>query len=124
MNASHATGGPALQVNKAEELLQARPQQNEAEQQARIAERPDLPAHLEYGQVVSGVVESLMSYGCIIQFDGVVGLLHISKISHKRVKNVKEVFSVGEAVKASACMLATLFSAGRRAVSFPVGSDP
>lgn len=52
------------------------------------------------GSVFEGTVESLMPYGAFVQMDnGLTGLVHISKISMKRIKKPSEVLSVGQAVK-------------------------
>lgn len=52
------------------------------------------------GSVFEGTVESLMPYGAFVQMDnGLTGLVHISKISLKRIKKPSEVLSVGQKVK-------------------------
>lgn len=57
-------------------------------------------AMLVPGSVFEGTVESLMPYGAFVQMDnGLTGLVHISKISMKRIKKPSEVLSVGQKVK-------------------------
>ncbi|MCM1157510.1 MAG: S1 RNA-binding domain-containing protein [Bacteroidales bacterium] len=52
------------------------------------------------GSVFEGTVESLMPYGAFVQLDnGLTGLVHISKISMKRIGKPSEVLSVGQRVK-------------------------
>lgn len=52
------------------------------------------------GSIFEGTVESLMPYGAFVQMDnGLTGLVHISKISMKRIKKPSEVLSVGQKVK-------------------------
>lgn len=57
-------------------------------------------AMLVPGSVFEGTVEFLMPYGAFVQMDnGLTGLVHISKISMKRIKKPSEVLSVGQKVK-------------------------
>lgn len=52
------------------------------------------------GSIFEGTVESLKDYGAFVQMDnGLTGLVHISKISMKRIKKPSEVLSVGQQVK-------------------------
>lgn len=52
------------------------------------------------GSIFEGTVESLKDYGAFVQMDnGLTGLVHISKISMKRIKKPSEVLSVGQRVK-------------------------
>lgn len=52
------------------------------------------------GSVFEGTVESLKDYGAFVRMDnGLTGLVHISKISMKRIKKPSEVLSVGQKVK-------------------------
>ena len=53
------------------------------------------------GSILEGRVESLMPYGAFVDLgDGLSGLVHISQISQKRIKNPAEVLHVGDVVKA------------------------
>ncbi len=57
-------------------------------------------ARLVPGSIFEGRVESLMPYGAFVQMNnGLTGLVHISKISMKRIKKPSEVLSVGQQVK-------------------------
>ena len=57
-------------------------------------------AMLVPGTVMEGTVESLQTYGAFVDLkDGLSGLVHISQISQKRIKNPSEVLNVGDTVK-------------------------
>lgn len=52
------------------------------------------------GSIFEGTVESLMPYGAFVAMEnGLTGLVHISKISMKRISKPSEVLSVGQQVK-------------------------
>lgn len=52
------------------------------------------------GSVFEGTVESIMPYGAFINLgNGLTGLVHISRISQKRIKNPSEVLKTGDKVK-------------------------
>jgi small subunit ribosomal protein S1 len=59
------------------------------QQQARFAT-------LREGDVVTGTVRSLMSYGAFVDLGGVDGLLHVSDIAWSRVTNVEDALEVGQ----------------------------
>lgn len=48
------------------------------------------------GDTYDAVVEEILPFGVVVAFQGKSGLLHISQISHSRVENVEEHFSVGD----------------------------
>ncbi|MBN2343464.1 MAG: S1 RNA-binding domain-containing protein [Deltaproteobacteria bacterium] len=54
---------------------------------------------LHDGQVLDGKVASLQPYGAFVNIGGVEGLLHISEISHTRLKHPEEVLEKGQALK-------------------------
>lgn len=57
-------------------------------------------SHLIPGDVYEGKVDSIMPYGAFIDLgDGLSGLLHISRISQKRLNSPSEVLKVGQQVK-------------------------
>ena len=57
-------------------------------------------SHLVPGSILEGTVESIMPYGAFINLGGgLSGLLHISRISQRRIKNPAEVLTVGEKIK-------------------------
>ncbi len=51
---------------------------------------------LAVGQVLEGTVSSLQPYGAFIRMGDVEGLLHISEISHTRLKHPEEVLAPGQ----------------------------
>ncbi len=52
------------------------------------------------GTVMEGKVESLQPYGAFVKLgDGLSGLVHVSQISHTRIKTPDAVLSVGQDVK-------------------------
>ncbi|CAH1850403.1 30S ribosomal protein S1 [Convivina intestini] len=54
---------------------------------------------LEVGEVVEGKVARLTDFGAFVDLGGVDGLVHVSEISHDRVKNPADVLSKGETVQ-------------------------
>ena len=65
----------------------------------RSAARDAFWASIEEGQVFEGPVKSITSYGAFVDLGGVDGLVHITELSWKRIKNPSEVVSVGETIK-------------------------
>jgi len=53
----------------------------------------------EVGDIFEAKVAKVMPYGCFVDFEGKSGLLHVSEISHTRIENVEDVYSVGDSVK-------------------------
>ena len=54
----------------------------------------------EAGQVFEGKVVSIKEFGAFLEFaPGKEGLVHISKISKRRVDKVEDVLSIGDVVK-------------------------
>jgi len=55
---------------------------------------------LEEGQIVEGVVSRIEDYGAFIKFSpNQEGLMHISQIDTKRIKNITDVLNVGDRIK-------------------------
>ena len=50
----------------------------------------------EVGQVFTGEVKSLTSYGAFVDLGGIDGMVHISELSWKRIKHPSEVVKVGD----------------------------
>jgi small subunit ribosomal protein S1 len=65
------------------------------EEQARVLEQSRY-AELKEGDIVSGQVRSLASYGAFVDLGGIDGLLHISDISWSRVGTPEDVLTVGQ----------------------------
>ncbi len=55
-------------------------------------------AGIEEGKVFEGPVKSITSYGAFVDLGGVDGLVHITELSWKRIKNPSEVVSVGDVI--------------------------
>lgn len=51
---------------------------------------------LEKGQIISGQVVSIVDFGAFVDLGGVDGLVHISQLDWKKVKNPSEVVKVGD----------------------------
>ncbi|MBR3134783.1 MAG: polyribonucleotide nucleotidyltransferase [Clostridia bacterium] len=60
----------------------------------------DITREFEVGQIYDGVVSRIAAFGAFVNLGGEnEGLLHISKISKKRVEKVEDVLSVGDEVR-------------------------
>jgi small subunit ribosomal protein S1 len=68
------------------------------EEQARSAAQGRFAA-MQEGDVLTGTVGSLMSYGAFVDLGGVDGLLHVSDIAWGRVNKPEDVLSVGQEIK-------------------------
>lgn len=56
-------------------------------------------SEIEEGKVYTGKVKSLTSYGAFVDLGGVDGMVHISELSWKRIKNPSEVVAVGDVIE-------------------------
>jgi len=63
------------------------------------AERDELLKNLTEGAVLSGVVKNLTDYGAFVDLGGIDGLLHITDMAWRRVKNPSEVVNVGDEIR-------------------------
>lgn len=111
MPASHLT----LRRNPAEELLQDAIGKNitvvihevQEDQNGRktviVTRRPllegDFWDNINVGDVKEGVVSSIAKFGAFVDLGGYEGLIHISRLSHGRVEDPKDVIKKGETVK-------------------------
>jgi small subunit ribosomal protein S1 len=59
-------------------------------------ERQKLLETLKEGTVVNGVVKNITDYGAIVDLGGIDGLLHITDMAWKRVKQPSDVVNVGD----------------------------
>ena len=60
----------------------------------------DIVREFEVGQVYEGKVIKLMNFGAFVDLgNGKEGLVHISKISNERIKNIEDVLHEGDTVK-------------------------
>jgi len=69
-----------------------------AQKQWRKRQREQLLDDLREGEVRSGTVSSLCSFGAFVDLGGADGLVHISELSWRRVRHPKEVVNVGDEV--------------------------
>lgn len=53
----------------------------------------------QVGQVFTGVVKSMTSYGAFVDIGGVDGMVHISELSWKRIKHPSEILNIGDTVE-------------------------
>ena len=61
----------------------------------------EIDSRYTLGSVVSGKVTNITDFGVFIEVEeGVEGLVHISELSHKRVKSASDLFTIGDTVSA------------------------
>jgi small subunit ribosomal protein S1 len=60
----------------------------------------DIVGRYKMGQIVDGEVKSLADYGAFVKIeDGLNGLIHISELSNKLVRNPSDIVKVGQKIK-------------------------
>jgi len=64
----------------------------------REEQKTKLLAELAEGQVRRGTVRNVMEYGAFVDLGGVEGLLHVSEMSFRRVRNPNEIVKAGDVV--------------------------
>jgi small subunit ribosomal protein S1 len=87
------------------------------------AERDSLLANLQEGVVLKGVVKNLVEYGAFVDLGGIDGLLHITDMTWKRIKDPSEVVQVGAEIEVKVLK----YDRERRRVSLglkQLGADP
>ena len=87
------------------------------------AEREQLLENLQEGVVLNGVVKNLVEYGAFVDLGGIDGLLHITDMTWKRVKDPAEVVTVGDEIEVKVLK----YDRERRRVSLglkQLGADP
>lgn len=62
-------------------------------------ERAELLESLQEGAVVKGIVKNTTDYGAFLDLGGVDGLLHITDMAWKRVKNPSEIVTIGDEIE-------------------------
>jgi small subunit ribosomal protein S1 len=62
-------------------------------------EREELLKNLTEGSVLPGIVKNLTDYGAFVDLGGIDGLLHITDMAWRRVKNPSEVVNVGDEIQ-------------------------
>ncbi len=68
-------------------------------EEERKAEKLELLAKLQKGQVLTGKVSSLVDFGAFVDLGGIDGLIHISELSWTHINEPSEVVSVGDEIK-------------------------
>ncbi|MDD2323369.1 MAG: 30S ribosomal protein S1 [Bacteroidales bacterium] len=63
------------------------------------AQKADIIAKLEKGQVLEGTVKNITSYGVFIDLGGVDGLIHITDLSWGRINHPEEIVTLDEKIK-------------------------
>jgi small subunit ribosomal protein S1 len=57
----------------------------------------DIDAHFKIGDVVTGTISKITSFGAFMELkDGIDGLVHISQISEERIERIKDVLKPGQ----------------------------
>ena len=64
-----------------------------------IAERQSLIDKLKEGVTVKGVVKNLTDYGAFLDLGGIDGLLHITDMAWKRVKDPTDIVNIGDEIE-------------------------
>ncbi len=86
-----------LEVNRKRNRLIV--SQRAAQDEDRARQREELFEKLQIGDVVTGKVSGLTSYGAFVNLGGADGLIHISELSWDRINNVSDMLSVGDEVR-------------------------
>ena len=56
-------------------------------------------SQIEKGQIIEGIVDSIVPYGAFVNIGGISGLLHITDISWTRISHPNDVLKVGDKIK-------------------------
>ncbi len=62
-------------------------------------DREELLSKLSEGAITKGVVKNLTDYGAFLDLGGIDGLLHITDMAWKRVKNPAEIVNIGDEIE-------------------------
>lgn len=83
-----------IELNKSQELLVV------SEKEAMHQKQLQLISDYQIGQVVEGTITIITDFGIFIRFEGLEGLIHISEVAWKKVDDLKEIFRIGQKIKA------------------------
>ncbi|MEA1970435.1 MAG: S1 RNA-binding domain-containing protein, partial [Thermodesulfobacteriota bacterium] len=62
----------------------------------------ELASRYVSGSIITGKVTNVTDFGIFVEIeDGIEGLVHISEISHERIKSAGDIYSVGDVVSAA-----------------------
>ena len=81
--------------------------------EARKAAVEKIWSEIEVGNKYQGTVKSLTSYGAFVDICGVDGMVHVSELSWRRIKNPAEVVKVGDEIE----VFVISFDAEKRKIS-------
>jgi small subunit ribosomal protein S1 len=70
-----------------------------AAKEARTQLKDKLLATIEPGQVLEGIVSSVKEFGAFVDLGGADGMIHLSEMSHTRIKHPNELLKEGQKVK-------------------------
>ena len=68
------------------------------QREIRRAQEADFWANIEVGKVYNGTVKSMTTYGAFVDLGGVDGMVHVTELSWKHIKNPAEVVAVGDPI--------------------------
>jgi small subunit ribosomal protein S1 len=83
-----------LEVNRKRNRLIV--SQRAAQDEDRARQREELFEKLKVGDLITGKVSGVTSYGAFVNLGGADGLIHISELSWDRINNVSDVLTVGD----------------------------
>ena len=66
--------------------------------EAKRAQEADFWAGIEIGKAYHGTVKSLTSFGAFVDLGGVDGMVHVTELSWKHIKNPAEVVAIGDEI--------------------------
>lgn len=70
-----------------------------ASKEARAAQKDKLMSSIEVGQTLEGIVSSVKDFGVFVDLGGADGMIHLTELSHMRIKHPSEAVREGEKVK-------------------------
>ena len=69
-----------------------------ASKEARQAQKDKLLSSIEIGQTLEGIVSSVKDFGVFVDLGGADGMVHLTELSHTRIKHPSEVVKEGDKV--------------------------
>ncbi len=61
----------------------------------------DVPSRFPVGTLVTGTITNITDFGLFVEVEeGIEGLVHVSEVSRKKIKNPKELFKEGDSIQA------------------------
>ncbi|MHB1543308.1 MAG: 30S ribosomal protein S1 [Gammaproteobacteria bacterium] len=88
-----------------------------------MGERESLMEKIKEGAILKGIVKNLTEYGAFVDLGGIDGLLHITDMAWRRVRNPSEIVTVGQEIEVKVLR----FDRERNRVSLGIkqlGEDP